>query len=182
MVLVAFYIVHRGGRDHPNKAALLWMLGCPVMAFFGAGVWGLMHTFAPVNYYSHGTQITAAHGHLAFFGAYVMLNLAIMTYAMPILRDGKPIHQILNMWSFWIMTSAMSFMTITLTFAGVVQTHLQRVLGMGYMEVQDQLEVFFWMRLASGVFVVIAALIFVYSLFAPVRTQSEAPLSTQPAT
>lgn len=80
------------------------------------------------------------------------------------------------------MTSAMSFMTITLTFAGVVQTHLQRVLGMGYMEVQDQLEVFFWMRLASGVFVVIAALIFVYSLFAPVRTQSEAPLSTQPAT
>ena len=43
MVLWAFYLVYQGGRDHPNKAALLWSLGCPVMAFFGAGVWGFMH-------------------------------------------------------------------------------------------------------------------------------------------
>ena len=41
----------------------------------------------------------------------------------------QPYNQVLNMWSFWIMTSAMSFMTFTLTFAGVVQIHLQRVLG-----------------------------------------------------
>lgn len=182
MVLCAFYIVHRGGRDHPNKAAILWMLGCPVIAFFGAGVWGLMHTVAPVNYYSHGTQITAAHGHLAFFGAYVMLNLAIMTYAMPMLRGGRGIHQIWNMWSFWIMTSAMAFMTFTLTFAGVVQTHLQRVLGMRYMEVQDQLAVFFWMRLGAGVFVLVAAIIFVYSLFAPAHQRAKESLATQPAT
>ncbi len=46
------------------------------MAFFGAGVWGFLHTLSSVNYYTHGTQVTAAHGHLAFFGAYVMLNLA----------------------------------------------------------------------------------------------------------
>jgi nitric oxide reductase subunit B len=86
------------------------------------------------------------------------------------------------MWSFWIMTSAMAFMTITLTFAGVVQTHLQRVLGMNFMEVQDQLALFFWMRLGAGVFVVVAAVIFVYSLFAPARQQAKAPLTTQPAT
>ena len=77
----AFYLVYRGGRDHPNKAALLWSLGCPVMAFFGAGVWGFMHTLHAVNYYTHGTQVTAAHAHLAFYGAYVMVNLAIITYA-----------------------------------------------------------------------------------------------------
>ena len=75
-----------GRRDHPNRAAFLWTLGSPVMAFFGAGVWGFMHTLSFVNYYSHGTQVTAAHGHLAFFGAYVMLNLAIISYAMPHLR------------------------------------------------------------------------------------------------
>ena len=109
------------------------------MAFFGAGVWGFMHTLHWVNYYTHGTQVTAAHGHLAFFGAYVMINLAIITYAMPNLRGVRPYNQVLNMWSFWIMTSAMAFMTFTLTFAGVVQIHLQRVLGMAYMEVQDQL-------------------------------------------
>ena len=51
-----------------------------------AGIWGFLHTLAPVNYYTHGTQITAAHGHMAFYGAYVMVNLTIISYAMPILR------------------------------------------------------------------------------------------------
>ncbi|MGI9490262.1 MAG: cbb3-type cytochrome c oxidase subunit I, partial [Geminicoccaceae bacterium] len=77
LVMWAFYLVYKSHRNHPNKAALLWCLGCPTVAFFGAGVWGFMHTLSPINYYTHGTQITAAHGHLAFYGAYVMLNLAI---------------------------------------------------------------------------------------------------------
>ena len=183
MVVFAFTMVWKGGRDHPNKAAMLWALGCAVMAFFGAGVWGFLHTLAPINYYTHGTQVTAAHGHLAFFGAYVMLNLAIMTYAMPYLRGHAPYNQMLNMWSFWLMTSAMAFMTFSLTFAGVVQVHLQRVLGMGYMEVQDQLALFYWMRLGSGVVVAISALMFVYSVFGPVHAERPARLakSLQPA-
>lgn len=171
MVVFAFTMVWKGGRDHPNKAALLWTLGTPVMAFFGAGVWGFLHTLSPVNFYSHGTQITAAHGHLAFFGAYVMLILAIITYTMPSLRRRLPYNQVLNMWSFWIMTSAMVFMTVTLTFAGVVQTHLQRVLGMFYMEVQEQIVVFYWMRLGSGGFVVLSVLMFLWSVYGPSREQ-----------
>jgi len=71
MVLFSFTMVWKGGRDHPNKAAMLWSLGASVLAFFGAGVWGFMHTLHPINFYSHGTQVTAAHAHLAFFGAYV---------------------------------------------------------------------------------------------------------------
>lgn len=174
MVIFAFTMVWKGRREHPNKAAMLWSLGCTVGAFFGAGIWGFMHTLSFVNYYSHGTQITAAHGHLAFFGAYVMINLAMITYAMPYLRNRQPYNQVLNMWSFWIMTSAMAFMTFTLTFAGVVQVHLQRVMGMTYMEVQEQLVLFYWMRLGSGVFVVLSALLFLYSIFGPAREQRPA--------
>jgi nitric oxide reductase subunit B len=171
MVLFAFTMAWKGRRDHPNTAAFLWTLGTPVMAFFGAGVWGFMHTLSFVNYYSHGTQITAAHAHLSFFGAYVMLNLSIISYAMPHLRGRAPYNQMLNMWSFWIMTSAMAFMTFTLTFAGVVQVHLQRVMGMAYMEVQEQLALFYWMRLGSGLFVVLSVLMFVYAMFGPAREQ-----------
>lgn len=172
MVVWAFFLVYRGGRDHPNKAALLWSLGCPTMAFFGAGLWGFMHTLSPINYYTHGTQVTAAHAHLAFFGAYVMVNLAIITYAMPSLRGLQPYNQILNMWSFWIMTSAMAFMTFTLTFAGVIQAHMQRVVGgYSYMDVQDQLGLFYWMRLGSGLVFVIGAVLFVYAVFGPVCEQ-----------
>lgn len=71
MVIFTMQMTWKAGRKHPNRAALLWSVGCSVMAFLGAGVWGFLHTLSSVNYYTHGTQVTAAHGHLAFFGAYV---------------------------------------------------------------------------------------------------------------
>lgn len=181
MVLWCFHMVYRSGRNHPNKAAMLWSLGCPVLAFFGAGVWGLMHSFSFVNFYSHGTQITAAHGHMAFYGAYVMLNLAFFTYALPQLRNVQPYNQILNMWSFWVMTASMAFMTFTLTFAGVLQTHLQRVVGMGYMEIQQQLDLFYWMRLLAGVVFVIGAILYIYATLGPIKNQITASANLQPA-
>jgi nitric oxide reductase subunit B len=169
MMAFAFVMVWKGRRDHPNKAALLWALGCATLAFFGAGVWGFLHTLHGVNYYTHGTQITAAHGHLAFYGAYVCLNLAIITYAMPHLLGRDPYNQVLNMASFWLMSSGVVFMTFVLTFAGTVQTHLQRVMGEEFMFVQDQLALFYWMRLGAGVAVVLGALLFVYAVFVPRR-------------
>ncbi|MFG6158836.1 cbb3-type cytochrome c oxidase subunit I [Halomonas sp. 1390] len=171
MVVFAFTMFWKGSRNHPNKAAMLWALGCPTVAFFGAGVWGFMHTLHWINYYSHGTQVTAAHGHLAFYGAYVMLILGVITFAMPQLRRVQPYNQVLNMWGFWIMTGAMCFMTFTLTFAGVVQTHLQRVLGMNYMEVQDQLGLFYLMRLGAGIAVAVGAVMLIYAFFGPAREQ-----------
>ncbi|MDR0807899.1 MAG: cbb3-type cytochrome c oxidase subunit I [Gemmobacter sp.] len=167
MMSFAFIMVWKGRRDHPNKAALLWSLGCATLAFFGAGVWGFLHTLHGVNYYTHGTQVTAAHGHLAFYGAYVCLNIAIFTYALPILRQRDPYNQVLIMAAFWLMSAGMVFMTFALTFAGTIQTHLQRVMGVYYMEVQDQLALFYWMRLGAGVAVVIGVFILIYALLVP---------------
>ncbi|NIA69710.1 nitric-oxide reductase large subunit [Pelagibius litoralis] len=167
MMAFAFVMVWKGRRDHPNKAALLWSLGCATLAFFGAGVWGFMHTLHSINFFTHGTQITAAHGHLAFFGAYVCLNLAIFTYAFPILKNRDPYNQVLNMVSFWLMAGGMTFMTFVLTFAGIIQTHLQRVLGEYYMDVQDQVSLFYIMRFGAGVAVVLGALIFIYAVLMP---------------
>ncbi|HYG85606.1 MAG TPA: cbb3-type cytochrome c oxidase subunit I, partial [Azospirillum sp.] len=171
MVVFAFMAAYKGGRNHPNGAAMLWSLGCSIFAFLGAGVWGFLHTLAPVNYYTHGTQVTAAHGHLAFFGAYAMINLAIITYAMPHLRGTQPYNQALNKASFWLMTTGMTVMTFALTFAGVVQTHLQRVLGMGYMEVQEQIAPFYWLRLGSGVCVFLGVALYLYAVLGPARAE-----------
>ncbi|KJS38962.1 MAG: nitric oxide reductase [Rhodospirillaceae bacterium BRH_c57] len=175
MVVFAFSMVYKGGRKHPNQAALLWSLGCTVLAFLGAGVWGFMHTLAPINYYTHGTQITAAHGHLAFYGAYVALNIAVFTYAMPYLLKREVYNQTLNMWGFWLASGGMVFMTFALTFAGVVQTHLQRVMGEDFMGVQEQLGMFFWMRLGSGVAVLIGVLMIVWALAVPGRAARSVP-------
>ena len=182
MMTFAFVMVWKGRRNHPNKAALLWSLGCATLAFFGAGVWGFLHTLHGINYYTHGTQITAAHGHLAFFGAYVSLNLAIFTYAFPILLNRDPYNQVLNMISFWLMSSGMVFMTIVLTFAGALQTHLQRVLGENFMDVQDQLHIFYVMRFGAGIAVVLGALLFIYAVLVPRKEVIQpGPLQDMPA-
>lgn len=177
MVVFAFMMVWKSGRRHPNKAAMLWSLGCAVFAFFGAGLWGFLHTLAPINYYTHGTQVTAAHGHLAFYGAYAMINLAIITYAMPYLRGRAPYNQTLNIWSFWLMSGGMAFMTFALTAAGIVQTHLQRVMGLGYMEVQEQIAMFYWLRLGGGVAVGIGVLVYLYAVFGPAREERPAAVA-----
>ena len=181
MMSFAFIMVWKGRRNHPNKAALLWSLGTSTVAFFGAGVWGILHTLHGVNFYSHGTQITAAHGHLSFYGAYVALNLAVFTYTMPMLLGRQPYNQVLNMASFWLMTGGMAFMTFVLTFAGTIQTHMQRVVGDYYMEVQDSLTIFYIMRFGAGVAVVAGALLFLYAMIATRRPELIAPGSANPA-
>ena len=85
MVLFAFTMAWKGRRDHPNKPPSCGR-SAPRSSPSSARASGVSCTLSFVNYYSHGTQVTAAHGHLAFFGAYVMLNLAIISYAMPHLR------------------------------------------------------------------------------------------------
>lgn len=182
MMSFAFVMIWKGRRNHPNKAALLWALGSATVAFFGAGVWGFLHTLHPINFYSHGTQVTAAHGHLAFFGAYVALNLAFFSYAMPQLRGRDPYNQVLNMASFWLMTSGMAFMTFVLTFAGTIQTHMQRVLGQAFMSVQDGLTLFYIMRFGAGLAVVIGAFLFIYSQVVAREREIIAPGPAQPAT
>jgi len=181
MMSFAFVMVWKGRRDHPNKAALLWALGCATLAFFGAGVWGFLHTLHGVNYYTHGTQITAAHGHLAFYGAYVAVNLAIITYAVPILRGRDPYNQVLNMASFWLMSGGVVFMTFVLTFAGTIQTHMQRVLGEDFMSVQEQLGIFYMMRFGAGIAVVLGAILFIYSVWVPRKELIEAGATGAPA-
>lgn len=167
MVAFAFTMVWKGRREHPNRAALLWSLGCAVTAFFGAGVLGFLHTLAPVNYYTHGTQLTASHGHLAFYGAYAMINLAMMTYAMPSLLGRAPYNQGLNILSFWVMTTGVYVMSSGLLFAGVVQIHLEWVLGQEFTEVQMQLVLFYWIRLIGGIMTATGLVLYLFAILVP---------------
>ena len=171
MTLFAFNVVNKRRREHPNKAATLWALGTAVMAFLGAGVWGFLHTLAPVNYYTHGTQITAAHGHMAFYGAYVMVVLTMISYSMPIMRGKKAMNataQTLEMWSFWLMTVSMVFITLFLTGAGILQVYLQRYSDnpLGFMATQDKIEIFYWLREVAGLIFLVGLIIYIYAFFA----------------
>ncbi len=171
MTLFAFNMVQRRKREHPNQAAVLWAVGCAVMGFLGAGLWGFIHTLSPVNYYTHGSQITAAHGHLAFYGAYVLVVIAMISYAMPLLRgrEANPKRaQAAEMWSFWIMTIGMGVMVLALTGAGILQVWLQRIpteSAMPFMQTQDQLRFFYWTRMAGGLMFLAGLLVYLASFF-----------------
>ena len=171
MTVFAFNMVNKRRRNHPNKAAVLWALGTATMAFLGAGVWGFLHTLSPVNYYTHGTQITAAHGHMAFYGAYVMIVLAMISYAMPLMRGrtaaNSPRSQVWEMWSFWLMTVAIVFITLFLTGAGILQVYLQRFSDapMAFMVAQDKIALFYWLREIAGVVFLIGLVVYIASFF-----------------
>ncbi|GLW61298.1 nitric oxide reductase subunit B [Hydrogenophilus thermoluteolus] len=178
MTLFAFNMVNRRRRNHPNRAATLWALGTGVMAFLGAGVWGFLHTLSPVNYYTHGTQITPSHGHLAFYGAYAMVVLTMISYVWPKL-NGREANgnrsQVLEMWGFWVMTISMTFIALFLTAAGILQVWLQRMGAnpLPFMEVQEQLALFYWLRVIAGVAFFAGLLAYITSFFKGVEGSPE---------
>ncbi len=171
MTVFAFNMVNKRRRNHPNQAAVLWALGTAVMAFLGAGVWGFMHTLSPVNYYTHGTQITAAHGHMAFYGAYAMIVLTMISYSMPLMNGRKAANsnksQVVEMWAFWLMTVSMVFITLFLTGAGILQTWMQRYTDnpIGFMEAQSKIEPFYWMREIAGLVFLVGLVLYIASFF-----------------
>ncbi|WP_434127376.1 cbb3-type cytochrome c oxidase subunit I, partial [Enterococcus faecium] len=91
--------------------ALWWTIGCGIMSFVGAGALGFAHTLPSVNLYTHGTLVTAMHGHLAFWGAYGMLIFGIITYALPLLTGRKLYDGWVPEWAFWASNIGMICMT-----------------------------------------------------------------------
>ena len=171
MILFAFTMARERKIEHKNKMALTWAKGTAVMGFLGAGVWGFFHTLAPVNMYTHGTQLTAAHGHLSFYGAYVMIIFTMISYAMPILR-GRPYGncekaQKVELASFWMMNIGMVGLTLALSAAGLVQIFDQRVGTdlISFMDSQESINGIYMIRLGFGLLVLSGLLTYFYSFF-----------------
>ncbi len=171
MILFSFTMARERKIEHKNKIALTWAKGTAVMGFLGAGVWGFFHTLAPVNMYTHGTQLTAAHGHLSFYGAYIMIVFTMVSYAMPILR-GRPYGncekaQKVELKAFWMMNIGMVGLTLALSAAGLVQIFDQRVGTdlIGFMDSQESINGIYMVRLAFGFLVFSGLLTYFYSFF-----------------
>jgi nitric oxide reductase subunit B len=153
MALYGVTMARRGGRKHPNKMALTWTVGCAVMSFVGAGFLGFAHTIPQVNKWTHGTLVTAMHGHLAFWGAYAMIVLAMIAYAMPKLTGRKRYGGWVPEWAFWTANIGMLGMTGAFAVAGISQVYLERKVGMDFLFVQKALQVhFLGLVLAASLF------------------------------
>ncbi|MCK6503565.1 cbb3-type cytochrome c oxidase subunit I [Myxococcota bacterium] len=143
MALYTVAMARRGGRRHPNKIALTWSVGCGIMSFVGAGFLGFAHTLPQVNIWTHGTLVTAMHGHMAFWGAYAMLNFAMIAYALPEMTGKKLYDHWGNEWAFWTANIGMVSMTGAFAVAGITQVYLERRVGMDFLKVQEAVQVHF---------------------------------------
>jgi len=143
MALWTVALSRKGGRRHPNRIALFWSVGTGIMSFVGAGFLGFAHTLPQVNAYTHGTLVVAMHGHLAFWGAYAMLVLGMIAYALPQMTGRRLFDGWIPDWAFWTSNIGMLGMTGAFGVAGVAQVYLERLVGMDFLEVQEALHVHF---------------------------------------
>ncbi|MDP5240931.1 cbb3-type cytochrome c oxidase subunit I [Uliginosibacterium sp. 31-16] len=165
MAIYAYSALRRSGLAHPNKLALHWTLGSAVFTLFGAGLLGFAHTFPSVNKWTHGTLITAMHGHAAFYGAYAMIVLAMIVYALPSITGRKEGGSAAGYWSFWLQLGGMFGMTLSFATAGIGQVYLERILGLGYLDTQLKIQVHFLMLIATASIFTVGVVLFIYDFF-----------------
>jgi len=134
MVVHAVYDSGRHGFKSNNHPALAWLIAHAFGNFFGAGVWGFMHTLPQINLYTHGTQWTASHGHLAFFGAYATIVIAMIYLAIQKARGDVWMSGDLPgngwrwKWSLALLNIGVLGMTMALLVSGYEQSFTERAL------------------------------------------------------
>ena len=110
-----------------NKPAMTWLVMNAFGNFLGAGIWGFFHTLPQVNIYTHGTQFTAAHGHLAFFGAYATILIGMMYFALQGAYGIKVMKSTFkSKMAMWLIAFGVMGMGIALTIAGYEQVLVER--------------------------------------------------------
>jgi nitric oxide reductase subunit B len=151
--------------QRPLEPRLTWLFltGMAVLHFVGAGLFGFAHTLPQINYYTHGSQVTVSHGHLAFYGAYALLNLAFFQYVFTRRRGGAPAQatSAAGVWGFWLLSLGILGMSLAFAVAGVLQAYLERFLGQPYMLAAEPIRFWMLMVFLHGLLVLVGALLLV---------------------
>ena len=174
MALFAVNMYRKGEKKHPNKIALFWTLGAAIVSFVGAGLLGFAHTLPQTNLYTHGTLVTAMHGHLAFWGAYAMIVLAIISYSLPNMTGRKFYDGVRGRVAFWTTNIGMIGMTMAFGVAGVAQVYLERKFGMEFMAVQKEISIHFVVLILCASLFAIGVLTYIYDFYKHGRPTDEA--------
>ncbi len=120
-----------GGRAFPYHASFLFLIGTGFWNLVGAGGLGFLINLPVVNYFEHGTFLTAAHAHAALFGVYGMFALALLLYVLRNLAGGAWSDRLPRL-AFWGLNGGLAGM-LALT-----------VVPVGFMQVAKAIESGFW--------------------------------------
>jgi nitric oxide reductase subunit B len=174
MALFAVAMYRKGEKKHPNKTALNWTLGTAIVSFVGAGLLGLAHTLPQVNMYTHGTLVTAMHGHLAFWGAYGMIVLAFISFSMPNMTGRKLYDTNRSTLAFWLANIGILGMTVAFGVAGVAQVYMERIMGVEFGDVQKEIEVHFFVLICCATMFTTGIILYILDFIKYGRPSDEA--------
>jgi nitric oxide reductase subunit B len=127
-----YRMVTAGGKEFPYKAAFWFLIAVAFWNLVGAGVLGFLINLPVVNYFEHGSFLTAAHGHGALVGVYGMLGIGLLLFALRDLTNPRWWNDSLLKVSFW---------GLNLGLAGMI---LVTLLPIGLMQVGEAFTNGFW--------------------------------------
>jgi len=123
--------IREGGRTFPYHASFLFLIGTGFWNLVGAGALGFLINLPAVNYFEHGTFLTAAHAHAALFGVYGMFALALLLYVLRNLAGGAWNDRLPRL-AFWGLNGGLAGMLVL------------SVLPVGFIQVSRAIEAGFW--------------------------------------
>jgi nitric oxide reductase subunit B len=95
-----------------------------------------------------------------------MLAIALMYTILPAINQ-RPVERVekLGFTAFVCANFGMIFIVMALLIAGIVQVYLQRIMGLDFLEVQEQLRLWFEVRLAAGALFLLGTLLLIGDLY-----------------
>lgn len=139
LVAMFVHVVYDWGKEHgvregeglkkvmTNSPAFAWLVTNAFGNFLGAGVWGFFHTLPQINLYTHGTQFTSAHGHLAFFGAFATILIGMFYMGVQKKNNIKEMRMTFaSKMAIVLLSFGVLGMTAALTISGYGQVMVER--------------------------------------------------------
>src|SRR5512138_533787 len=150
-----------------NKVAFYFIFASALFELVGAGILGLTQTFSITNVWEHGTWITPAHAHLAFFGTFGMLVLGAAYAIVPLVKGIRQADDHLSKVAFWIIFSAILGMMMSFGLGGTVQVYIYRILGLDWFgaEVRPAMQLWKDVLFSFGLVFATGVVIFAFDLF-----------------
>jgi nitric oxide reductase subunit B len=117
-----YKVIRDGGLEFPYASAFWFLVATAFWNLFGAGVLGFLINLPFVNYFQHGSFLTAAHGHGALMGVYGMLAIALAVFSLRNIVEPRYWKEKWVMTGFWSLNiGLMGMIVVTLCPIGVMQ-------------------------------------------------------------
>ncbi len=170
-----FFMTMRGrwgqaAREVPLRffatGAIFWAITC---------VQGVAQSFRTFSMYTHFTNWTIGHSHLAFFADYSFWAFALFYLMIPVLVRRPMYSRKLMEWHYWLTIIGMSIFMVALWIAGLIQGQNWLTYSVPFLETVKSMQPYFALRLFGGLMAGAGVMCFAFNIWQTARGAAPAP-------